>query len=89
MQVARDGQGERPRQALGPDEQAAEYLMMGLRLAEGIDLGRHLRLSGAAIDRDRIRRLADLGLLAERDGRLRATPTGRAVLNAIIRDLMP
>lgn len=88
-QVARDGHGERPRQALGPDEQAAEYLMMGLRTADGIDLGRHLRLSGAAIDRDRIRRLADLGLLAERDGRLRATPTGRAVLNAIIRDLMP
>ncbi len=88
-QVERLGHGEAARVALPLPDQAAEYLMMGLRLGEGIDLARHARLAGRGLPADRLARLADLGLVVAEEGRLRATPRGRMVLNAVIRDLLP
>ncbi|PKP73590.1 MAG: coproporphyrinogen III oxidase [Alphaproteobacteria bacterium HGW-Alphaproteobacteria-6] len=84
------GNGESLRQALSPADQAAEYLMMGLRTAEGIDAARYHALGGEGIAGDAADRLIGLDLLQRRDdGRLIATTAGRAVLNAIIRALMP
>ena len=67
-------------------EQADEMLLMGLRLAEGLDLARlarigHVRPGQAAIDQ-----LVGLGLLeALADGRrIRATGSGRFVLNELV-----
>jgi oxygen-independent coproporphyrinogen-3 oxidase len=87
--VERRGNGESLRQALSPPDQAAEYLMMGLRTAEGIEAARYHALGGEAIAGDAADRLIGLDLLRRRDGRLIATTAGRAVLNAIIRALMP
>ena len=69
-------------------EQADEALLMGLRLTEGLDLGRLEELAGLAPAPSVVARLAGLGLL-ERIGqnRLRATPRGRFVLNEIVRRL--
>ena len=44
--VEREGHGEVPRERLSQGDQAAEYLMMALRLSEGLDLDRHARLAG-------------------------------------------
>jgi oxygen-independent coproporphyrinogen-3 oxidase len=70
------------------EEQGDEFLLMGLRLIEGIDLGRYERLSGRAIDPGRIDALISHGMI-ERMGsaRVRATPAGFLVLDAVVADL--
>lgn len=86
--VDRKGSGESLRDRLTREEQAQEMLMMGLRLREGVDLDRHAALSGTRIPAERITRLVDLGMV-EQDGRhLRVTEDGRAVLNAVLRELL-
>ncbi|MFC7702662.1 radical SAM family heme chaperone HemW [Plastorhodobacter daqingensis] len=87
-QVERKGSGELPRQPLDGGDQADEYLMMSLRLAEGVDLTRHAALAGQTIPEHRIAPLQDLGLLELKGDRLCATADGRIVLNAILRELM-
>ena len=75
-------------EAVDPADQAAEYLMMALRLAEGADLARYARLAGVPLPEDRIAPLIDEGL-AQRDGsRLRATAQGRPLLDALLRALL-
>ncbi|MEJ1159693.1 radical SAM family heme chaperone HemW [Prosthecomicrobium sp. N25] len=70
------------------DEQGDEFLLMGLRLREGIDLGRYELLSGRCLDRARLADLAGHGLVEVGPGRrLRATPAGFAVLDALVADL--
>lgn len=70
-------------------DQALEYLMMGLRLREGIDSDRYARLAGTSLDQATVADLTQLGLLEAAPGRLRATREGRAVLDAILRRLFP
>ena len=74
---------------LQPSEQGEEYLLMGLRLGEGIELERYARLAGQPLDPARIERLVAGGFLARSpDGsRIAATPAGRRVLNALIAEL--
>ncbi|RBI84676.1 coproporphyrinogen III oxidase [Rhodosalinus halophilus] len=70
-------------------EQAGEYLMMGLRISDGIDLGRYSALAGAPPDPARVAALSQAGLV-ETDGKfLRATPDGRLLLNRIVAELLP
>ena len=80
--------GESLREAVSRRDQAAEYLMMSMRLAEGLDVARYAALAGAMPDPDAVSRLADLGMVEETGGRLRATAQGRAVLNAVIREIL-
>ncbi|WP_111733122.1 radical SAM family heme chaperone HemW [Roseovarius amoyensis] len=69
-------------------DQGDEYLMMGLRIAEGIDLARYKAISGAALPKRAVLELEDIGMITRESGRLRATPRGRLVLNAVIRALL-
>jgi oxygen-independent coproporphyrinogen-3 oxidase len=72
---------------LSSAESADEYLLMGLRLAEGIDLNR-LRSIGGAIPRtNTIEALSTEGLIHRRGERLAATPQGRLVLERLILEL--
>jgi oxygen-independent coproporphyrinogen-3 oxidase len=82
------GSGETLREAMTPREHAEEYAMMALRLAEGLDRQRFARLNGADFDPDALDRLASLGMIAVTDTRVAATPEGRRVLNAVLRDLL-
>jgi len=85
--VERGAAGEEPREEVSREEQATEYLLMSMRLSEGMDLGRHAALAGASLDVDRIAGLGELGLVRVKNGRLIATPEGRAVLNGVLREL--
>lgn len=87
-QVEGQGQGETPRVAVPVTEQAEELLMMGLRLAEGVDLTRYQRLAGRELNPETLARLGDLGLVTLAGDRLTATPAGRAVLNGVLRELL-
>lgn len=82
-----EGAGELPREIVPRDEQATEYLLMSLRLVEGMDLARHARLSGQPLDRAALNDLSALGLVEIRGERLAVTAAGRPVLNAILRAL--
>jgi oxygen-independent coproporphyrinogen-3 oxidase len=72
---------------VSPAEQAAEYLLMGLRVSEGIDLGRYESLAGRPIDPGKIAGLKSMGFIQCDHSRLRATANGRRVLNALIQEL--
>ena len=71
--------------ALSRAEEADEALLMGVRLTEGIDLSRLAARTGLSPRRRTIDELAELQLI-ERLGadRLRATASGRMVLNEVV-----
>ena len=88
MRVEESGQGMVTDDILLPEERADEFLLMGLRLAEGIDPARYTALCGRTLDTDRIEMLAAQGFVArDRDGGLRVTPAGFPVLDAVVADL--
>ncbi|MEX1180326.1 MAG: radical SAM family heme chaperone HemW [Cucumibacter sp.] len=73
---------------LTEDEQADEYLLMGLRLTTGIDPMRYRALAGRPLRAGQIRDLIGTGFLAKLpDGNLRVTDSGWPVLDAVVADL--
>jgi oxygen-independent coproporphyrinogen-3 oxidase len=68
-------------------EAAREHMLMGLRLAEGIDLAAYYERWKTAPSPSRIIELSDAGLIVSDHNRLRATARGRLVLNAVIAKL--
>ncbi len=86
-QVETKGHGLCADEALSRQETAEEYLLMALRLAEGLDLERLQDLSGYAIDASRLDALESDGLLARDGAHLKATPSGRLVLERLILEL--
>lgn len=86
--VEAKGHGVTGGEILSRSEEADEFLLMGLRLAEGIDLARYEALSGKALSSARLSILQGEGLVAAiGNSRLRATPAGMIVLDAVVADL--
>ena len=74
--------------ALTREEMADEFLLMGLRLAEGIDPARYAMLAGRSLDETRVATLHEHGLVeTTADGRLRVSLPGFPVLDAVVADL--
>ena len=84
--VAR-GSGEGARHLLSVPEQRAEFLLMGLRLREGVDLR---RLPGGVneILYNNINYLIDIEMVEKTETSLRLTKRGRPVLNAVLARLI-
>jgi putative oxygen-independent coproporphyrinogen III oxidase len=87
MRVEANGHGVTADETLLRSEQADEFLLMGLRLAEGIDPQRYTALSGHTLDEGRIAMLGGEGLIETVDGRLRVTRAGFPLLDAVVADL--
>ncbi len=86
--VEAHGHGVVETEVLSPADQGDEFLVMGLRLAEGIDPARYAAIKGRPIPPERIAALADDGLLARLpNGRIAATALGAPVLNAVVAEL--
>lgn len=81
--------GDESRLAVVGDDQAVEYLMMGLRLSEGLDLARLHQMSLNVAHSAQVASLQEMELLELSAGRLIATPRGRLVLNSVIEALLP
>ena len=88
MRVEEGGTGLTVDERLTSGEAADEYLLMGLRLAEGIDPARYSALSGRALNPKRISILREEGAVeTTADGRLRVTKSGFPLLDAVVADL--
>ena len=88
MRVEASGDGIVTDDLLNSEERADEFLLMGLRLSEGIDPQRYTALSGRALDPGRIAILREEGAITiSPDGRLRVTQDGFPVLDAVVADL--
>ncbi|WP_017932313.1 radical SAM family heme chaperone HemW [Robiginitomaculum antarcticum] len=82
--VAATGSGILDTEALSSDEVAEEYVMMGLRIAEGFDAA-HPYLNGRHFD---MAELSAADLIETKNGRIMATDKGRLVLNEVTRQLL-
>jgi oxygen-independent coproporphyrinogen-3 oxidase len=78
---------------LGTQEQASEALLVGLRLAEGVDLAVLSRRFGIPlpelVDRERVALYASLGLVRQRGSRLLVSDAGMPLLDALLGELVP
>ena len=86
--MARNGHGMVEEEKLTAAEAADEALVMGLRLAEGINIeALEARLGVPLVDRDATDRLVASGHLHCDRGRLRTTPAGRLVLDHLLGEI--
>ena len=88
LRVEEDGHGVISEDLLNSEQCADEFLLMGLRLAEGIDPQRYAALAGRSLDPHRIAALKEDGAIVMDDnGRLRVTQEGFPLLDAVVADL--
>lgn len=86
--VAATGLGIAEKEALSPTAWAEEYLLMGLRIEEGISLSRFEEISGEALPIKSINELIQDRLIVQRGDRLKATGQGRLLLNSVTEKLL-
>ena len=82
------GDRELPRVALSPEENGQEFLLMGLRLREGVDMDRFRQISGTALSKTTLADLKALELIQLDGNRLKASGSGLLVLNSVLQCLM-
>ncbi len=83
--VETSGTGNIRRSAVSPQDQAENYLMMGLRLSDGVDLARYRRLGGGSIS---VSSFEETGLLKKEADQLFLCEAGYPVLNYIIKSII-
>ena len=82
------GDGIETDELLSREEEADEMLLMGLRLAEGVDLGRYQAVAGRSLDPARLQDLLREGMVESLPSeRVRVTAAGAIVLDAVVADL--
>jgi oxygen-independent coproporphyrinogen-3 oxidase len=90
--LARNGHGIVEERALSAADRGMEALLMGLRLREGVDLGRIARLAETTpdnlVDAHAIERLERQDLVERQGDRLRVTAAGMLLLDAILPELV-
>jgi oxygen-independent coproporphyrinogen-3 oxidase len=86
--VERNAHGISSEDHLDAATRATESLLMGLRLAEGIDLSRLSQRTGIAaaylLDMDAVDKIAQLGLITRDADHITVTPQGMPLLDAIL-----
>ncbi|WP_313136706.1 radical SAM family heme chaperone HemW [Paracoccus jeotgali] len=86
-QVEQQGAGDVVRELQTANDAATEYLLMSMRLTEGMDLARY-RAGGGRLDAARVAQLVDDGLLSISADRAVATAAGRPLLNYVLRQMV-
>lgn len=90
--VTRNGHGAQSEEALSPAERAREALLMGLRLAEGVDLADIAQRTGMAesalINPAAARQLRQHGLIGQKGSHLTVLPDGMLLLDRILAELV-
>jgi oxygen-independent coproporphyrinogen-3 oxidase len=86
--AAEQGNADEALAPLTPDAQGAEFLMMGLRLSEGVDPRRYAQLTGQPLPAHKLGYLSDIGMIEHSPTHLRTTDQGRVLLNAVLETLL-
>lgn len=90
--VTRNGHGCQSETPLGDQERASEALLMGLRLAEGVDPDHISTITGigrnALFDTAAITRMERLGLMRTTPNRITVTQKGMLLLDAILAEVV-
>lgn len=86
-QVEAFGTGDGPRERLDPAARLSEFMLMGLRLREGLDAARLSRWAGPQVW-GRIDEAVKDGLLERAMGQIVLSPRGRPLLNAVLARLL-
>jgi oxygen-independent coproporphyrinogen-3 oxidase len=82
------GHGIETDEPLAREQMADEFLLMGLRLAEGIDPAGYARLAGRPLNPQRVALVREQGAVeTTANGMLRVTLAGFPVLDAVVADL--
>ena len=76
------------RETLDPQAWGDEYVLMGLRIQEGISLARYAHITGQNLPEHLIQKFARAGLVKLENDRLSASEKGRLVLDTLIRELL-
>jgi oxygen-independent coproporphyrinogen-3 oxidase len=91
--IGANGHGLKEERSLGASEQASEALLMGLRLAEGVNLEALSRRFAVApealIDPGKLELYESLGLAWRYGERIGVTPQGMPLLDALLGELVP
>jgi putative oxygen-independent coproporphyrinogen III oxidase len=88
--VARNGHGIESEDALTPEAQASEALLMGLRLEEGVDLAAIRERTGVQhlVDEPAVTHLSQHGLVTQRENQLQVTQAGMLLLDRILAEIV-
>ena len=87
-QVGKSGWGRKSVEVVSAEDQANEYLMMSLRLAEGSNLDRYASLKGDALDSMNLEGMLSAGFVSREGATIKTTPKGQPLLNAVLRQLL-
>ncbi|WP_299619161.1 radical SAM family heme chaperone HemW [uncultured Tateyamaria sp.] len=82
------GEGRETRDGLSGTDQASEFLLMGLRLTEGVDIKRYETLAEQPLDEGKLQHLQDIGMIVRSESRITVTDQGFTVLNGVLRELL-
>lgn len=86
--VETEGHGLIEDELLSTEEQGDEFLLMGLRLSEGIEPTQFEALAGRLLDSSRVSSLMQEGMVElTQHGRLRVSPSGFPLLDMVVADL--
>ncbi|WP_089847514.1 radical SAM family heme chaperone HemW [Salipiger marinus] len=88
IERAEAGTGDQQVTPLAADEILTEFVMMGLRLTEGLSLSRAAEIAPGFPEPRSLTDLRDLGLVWTEDDRIGTSLQGRLVLNAVIAKLL-
>ena len=80
---------EQSRERLTREDEATEFLLMGLRLRDGIDVERYAALAGKPFDSNAVNHLIEIGMINTVKSTLTVTDQGFRVLNSVISELLP
>ena len=86
--MGRNGNGIKLVSSLSPETRAAEALLMGMRLKEGVNLSRIASITGVnearLTDGEAVRKLQKIGLISSENSHIRVTEAGMLLLDAIL-----
>jgi oxygen-independent coproporphyrinogen-3 oxidase len=88
LDAVADNRPEQSREALTASDEATEFLLMGLRLRDGIDTDRYTSLAGRPLNPAAIKHLTVIGMIEIQEARLTVTDQGFRVLNSVISTLL-
>ncbi|MBI6629499.1 radical SAM family heme chaperone HemW [Pontibaca salina] len=88
LEAVNSGSGENLRNAISRQDQAEEYLMMGLRLRSGLDIDRYHELSRQELNPARRHSLIELGMINDSGSHITVSDRGMIVLNSVIAELL-